>query len=61
MKYFSPLNFIGFAFNLWILIKPDTIFVRINKFLDFFYILATGFFFLLPGGRSLLRILLRVK
>ena len=55
-KSFSPLIFIGFAFNLWILIRPDSIVGRIKKFHDFLNLLVIAFFLILPKGKSILRI-----
>lgn len=61
MKSFSPLIFIGFALNLWTLIRSDSIVVGIIKFFEFFYILFMGFFLIIPGGRSCLKKVLRLK
>jgi glycosyltransferase involved in cell wall biosynthesis len=55
MKFFSPLVFIGFAFSLLTLIRPDSFKVCINKILDFLIILIIGFCFIVPGGRTVLK------
>jgi glycosyltransferase involved in cell wall biosynthesis len=61
MKTYSPLVFIGFALNMWTLIHPDSAVGYINKFFEFCIILAVGFVIILPGGRSFLRKILRLK
>lgn len=61
MKSYSPLVFIGFALNLWTLIRPDSVVVRVNKFLNFFIVFGVGFFLILPGGRLCLRKIVRLK
>jgi len=55
MKSYSSLIFIGFALNLWTLIRPDQIVAHIKKIFDFLIIMAEGFLLLLPGGGFVLR------
>jgi len=54
MRNFSPLIFIGFSFNLWTLVRPESLIVRINKFFDFLVLSGLVCIFILPGGRSCL-------
>ncbi|PKL70331.1 MAG: hypothetical protein CVV30_02940 [Methanomicrobiales archaeon HGW-Methanomicrobiales-1] len=61
MKSFSPRIFIGFALTLWTMIEPDSIGVRVKKFLDFLVILTVGFFLCLPKGNYCIRKMLRLK
>ena len=61
MKSFSPLIFIGFALNLWTLIKSFSFSGRINKFFDLLYIIMIGILSLLPRAGSIFRKLLVIK
>jgi glycosyltransferase involved in cell wall biosynthesis len=52
MGSYSPLIFIGFAFNTWGLIVTKSISDRLKKCFDFFTIIAIACIFCIPGGRS---------
>jgi glycosyltransferase involved in cell wall biosynthesis len=54
-KSYSPLVFIGLSLNTWALIQPDSVIDSIKKFLDFLFILIIGFFYIFPGGLSVLK------
>jgi len=58
---FSPQIFIGFAFNLWTIIQPDSIYSRINKYFELIYILIVGFLLPFSLGRFFLIFSLRLK
>jgi glycosyltransferase involved in cell wall biosynthesis len=61
MKSHSPLVFIGLAFNTWGLIMPGSFLDRLKKFFGFFLIMAIGVIICIPGGRSGVRKILRIR
>jgi glycosyltransferase involved in cell wall biosynthesis len=61
MAAYSPLIFIGFAFNTWSLILPESIVDRLKKFSEFFLITAIACVFCIPGGRYGMRKLLGIR
>lgn len=58
MKSYSPLIFIGLAFNTWGLLLTGSISNYVRKSFIFFVIVAIAGIFCIPGGRTLLGTLL---
>jgi glycosyltransferase involved in cell wall biosynthesis len=61
MMVYSPLIFIGFAFNIWSMIVPESITDHLKRFFELALITAVACVICIPGGRYAMRKLLGIR